>query len=116
MPEQFATIRQQTGKFNLADPSEEQTLINIRIPEYGFSERFTFEAGIIDVQDMSWTDAMEYVVIQDHYYIKQKKHAEELEQILQEHGAEIEERWKEHRAEQIEDEREKLEEEKERLQ
>lgn len=115
MTDQFVKIREQTGCFNLADPSEESTEVYVEIPEYGFETTFSFSPGVIGVSGRPWVEALRMIVRQDHHYVRQTERAEELEEIVNQHEKRIMSEWAKYRLDQIEEQIDALESEHEEL-
>lgn len=112
--EPFVQIRERTGHFNFADPSEEQTLVKVTIPEYDFKHKFTFREQL-GVEELPWGEALWVITDTPVRNIGDREPQERLTEIRKEHYERIEREWAKRRANQIEQINEDLQAEKEAL-
>lgn len=111
----YVKIREQTGNYNLADPSETSTQVYISIPELGFEHRFSFPEHFPPITDLPWYEAIEEILDGRHRNISGRTAKEELNTILSEHGEEIQEQWKSYRKQEIDEKIERLKDEQSSL-
>lgn len=98
-------------------PQEEQRIIHVKIPKYDFNEEFSYRLPYnINIEELSWDEALQDIIASDPFGIRAKRRIEELDEIYTEHKEEIQEEWKEYRKQEINDEIEQLEDELETLQ
>lgn len=112
----FVTIRQRTGNYIINKPNKTTTEVEVKIPAYDFDHQFSFDEGFPNMRGEPWLHAL-YEITDDYWSrnIGDGNAQEELVEILNEHDVKIDEEWRAYRRDQIDEEIEKLKEERESL-